>query len=84
MSGVDRDVVHHVPMGLGHVLLEIAAEGHVDQLPATTHRQQRHAGVQGPAGDRQVEGVLLLVDVVDGGVGDRLAVQRGRDVAAAR
>ncbi len=71
-------------MGLRHVLLEVAAEGHVDQLPAAAHGQQRYAGVEGPPGDGEVEGVLLVVDVVDRGIGDLLAVQRGRDVAPAR
>ena len=82
-AGVDVDRVHDVRVRLGHVLLEVAAERDVDQLPAAADREQRHAASQRPAGHGQVERVLLVVHVVDLVAADLLAVQRRRDVAAA-
>ena len=70
-------------MGIRHVLLEVSAEGDVDQLPTTTHGEERNPRVERPAGDGEIEGVLLVVDVVDAGVSDLVAVQRGREVSPA-
>ena len=72
----------HVAVRLGHVLLERPTQRHVDDLRAPAHRQQRDAGVEGPSGHRQVEGVLLGVDVVDVLALGGLPVAGGVQVAA--
>ena len=54
--------------GLGHVLDQVSPTCHVDHLGATTDGEERDPVLDGHAGQRQVEGVLGLVDVVLGGV----------------
>lgn len=51
---------------LVHVLHQRSAERHVDDLRASADRAYGQPDPQGPAGDREVEGVLLNVDVVEG------------------
>jgi hypothetical protein len=61
-----------------------AAEGDVDDLHTPADREQRHARVQGLAGQLQIEAVLFVVDVVDGLVDLGFAVAVRGEVAAAR
>ena len=65
------------------MLLEVAAEGDVDDLHAAADGEQRSAGGEGPLRDGEVEGVLLGVDVVDLVVGGARGVAAGVEVAAA-
>ena len=83
VPGSTSTVVDDVAVRLLHVLLQVAAEGHVDHLPASTHGEQRYAGRQRPSGDSEVECVLLVIDVVHVLAEDLVPVDRGGEVAAA-
>ena len=49
---------------LPEVLDQVTPEGDIHDLVAAAHRQQRHACIEREPGHSEVEGILLLVDVV--------------------
>ena len=53
-------VVAHAGQGM-HLAVQAAAQSHVDFLQAATNAQQRHAGIQRGAHQRQRGGVALGV-----------------------
>ena len=61
-------VVALVPGQLLHLLHQGPAEGDIDHLGSTTDREEGQPIGEGDRRQRQVEGVLLLVDVVEGWV----------------